>query len=66
VIGLKRYAAQLKDNRMYLYFHPMQKGSSYLSYFAEADKPQFGTETKLLRIKSMDMIREYKCRLTIE
>jgi len=66
VIGLKRYAAQLKDNRMYLYFHPMQKGSSYLSYFAEADQPEFGTETNLLRIKSFEIIPEYKCRLTID
>lgn len=66
VIGLKRYAAQLKDNRMYLYFHPMQKGSAYLSYFSEADKPNFGTETQLLQIKSIEVIPEHKCSVTIE
>jgi len=66
MIGLKRYAAALKDQRMYLYFHPMQKGSSCLSYFTDADKPDFGTETSLLQIKSIEVIPEYKCRLIIE
>jgi hypothetical protein len=66
VIGLKRYAAQLKDNRMYLYFHPMQKGAFCLSYFTEADKPEFGPETNLVQIKSIDVIPEYKCSITLD
>jgi hypothetical protein len=66
VIGLKRYAAQLKDNHMYLYFHPIQKGALYLSYFTEADKPEFGPETRLLQIKSIDVIPEYKCSMTFD
>jgi beta-galactosidase len=66
MIGLKRYATALKDNRMYLYFHPMHKGASYLSYFTTADKPGFGTESTILQIKSIEVIPEYKCRLTLE
>jgi len=66
LIGLKRYTASLKGNRMYLYFHPIQKDASCLSYFAEADEPDFGAETQLLQIKSFEVISEYKCRLTFE
>jgi len=66
MIGLKRYAALLKDNPMYLYFHPMHKDAACLSYFSDADKPDFGTAAKLLQIKSIEVIPEYKCRLTLE
>lgn len=60
IVGLKRYAADLKNNEMYFYFIPMAKDAPYLSYLDKEVIPDFGTKKEFLEIKMPVISVEYK------
>ena len=63
-VGLKRYAEELKNNEMYFYFVPMEKGAPYISYLDKNVVPEFGDKKEFLEIK--DPIIEIEYRLDIQ
>lgn len=64
-IGLKRFAKQLKDHPIYLFFHALRKDASCLDYFKDK-MPPFGDKDEYLAIRSITFIPEYKCRISIQ
>lgn len=63
-IGLKRFAKQLKDHPIYLFFHALRKDAPCLDYFKDK-MPPFGDKNEYLTINSLTVIPEYKCRVSI-
>jgi beta-galactosidase len=64
-IGLKRFASQLKGHPLYLYFHALRKDAACLAYFKDK-MPPFGGNDEYLKINSITLIPEYKCKVVIE
>lgn len=64
-IGLKRFASQLKDQPLYLYFRAIRKDQACLAYFKDR-MPPFGDKDEYLEIRSVTVVPEYKCRINIE
>jgi hypothetical protein len=64
-IGLKRFASQLKDRSLYLYFHALRKDAPCLAYFKDK-MPPFGGNDEYLKINSITVVPEYKCKVVIE
>ena len=64
-IGLKRFAKQLKDQPLYLYFHAMRNDAACLEYLKDK-LPPFGDKTEYLNIRSITVVPEYKCRVEIK
>jgi hypothetical protein len=64
-IGIKRFANQLKDQPLYLFFHAIRKDAACLAYFKDR-MPPFGDKDEYLEIRSVTIVPEYKCRINIE
>lgn len=64
-IGIKRFANQLKDQPLYLFFHAIRKDQACLAYFKDK-MPPFGDKDEYLEIKSVTIVPEYKCRINVE
>jgi hypothetical protein len=64
-IGIKRFAEQLKGQPLYLYFHAINKDAPCLIYFKDK-MPPFGSNSEYLKINSIKVIPEYKCKVEIE
>jgi beta-galactosidase len=65
LIGLKRYALQLKDHEMYFYFVPMRRDAPYLEYFDKSLLPDFSAVREYLDIKEPEIIPEYKVTISL-
>lgn len=64
-IGLKQYADGLSEKGMYFYFKPMKKGASYLIDFEKEKVPDFSNTEKVINVKSMKAVPEYKIDFSI-
>jgi hypothetical protein len=64
-IGIKRFAGQLKSQPLYLYFHPIAKDAACLDYL-KGKLPPFGDQQEYLKINSITVIPEYKCRVEMD
>lgn len=64
-IGIKRFAEQLKGQPLYLYFHAINKDAPCLVYFKDK-MPPFGNAAEYLKINSVKVIPEYKCKIKLE
>lgn len=63
-IGMKRFAQQLKNQPLYLFFHAIKKDAACLEYFT--NKIPFNDDPEYLTINSITVIPEYKCRVEIK
>lgn len=66
IIGLKRYADQLKNYEMYFYFLPMRKDAPYLGYLEKEVLPDFRESKEFLEIKTPKIIPEYKISIELK
>ncbi|AYB29071.1 beta-galactosidase [Chryseolinea soli] len=65
-IGLKRFLPKLQQQDMVFIFHPVSKTAPYLADFEPSEIPDFTKEDSVLQVEKVDVIPEYKARLSIK